>query len=125
MSSPLYSDDVECIRAVASSPEAADTRQKSPPKPSFLRKWGPALAAVAGALAVNAALLGPTGSRVPALSPEQIRGRELRMERTRAVLDMEWDHAADVKRGVSNMHGSRNLSEAEGGVMEYTRRRHR
>ncbi|KAL3770320.1 hypothetical protein ACHAW5_003448 [Stephanodiscus triporus] len=124
MSSPLYSDDVECSRAAA-SPEAADTRQKQPTKPSFLRKWGPALVAVAGVLAVNAALLGPTGSRIPALSTKQLAARELRAERTRAVMDMEWDHAADLKRGISNMAGSRNLSEAEGGVMEYTRRRHR
>ena len=42
-----------------------------------------------------------------------------------AVLDMEWDHAADLKRGIANMRNSRNLGESEGGVMEYTRRRHR
>merc|ERR1719469_40538 len=36
---------------------------------------------------------------------------------------MEFDYAADRKRG--RRIGSRNLSEAEGGVMEYTRRRHR
>jgi Na+/H+ antiporter NhaD/arsenite permease-like protein len=126
MSSSLYSDDVECSRAAASL-EVVDARQKLSPtnKPSFLRKWGPAIFAVVGALAVNVALLGPTGSRIPALSTKQLHARELRAERTRAVMDMEWDHAADLKRGISNMQGSRNLSEAEGGVMEYTRRRHR
>jgi len=117
--SPL---DIECSSA---SPAGERQQRSKQPQPTFLRRWGPALAAVAGVLAVNAALLGPTGSRVPALTDKQIRARSLREERTDAVLNMEWDHAADLKRGLGNMQGARKLSDSEGGVMEYTRRRHR
>lgn len=122
--SPLFGD-AECRKSAMAT--ADDSRISSPPptKPSFLRTWGPALAAVAGVLAVNAHLLGPTGSKMPALSPAQVAGRALRADRTQAVLDMEWDHAADIKRGVNNMRGARHLTASEGGVMEYTRRRHR
>lgn len=126
--SPLYADDVECSRPAASC-EAADGPAAPAPtattKQTFLRKWGPALVAIAGVLAVNAALLGPTGSRVPELTERQIQSRKMREERTSAVLDMDWDHEADLKRGLHNMAGARKLTEAEGGVMEYTRRRHR
>ncbi|KAL7548841.1 hypothetical protein ACHAWF_012107 [Thalassiosira exigua] len=121
--SPLYDDDdVECSAAPAAAP--AESRTPAP-KPSFFRKWGPALVAIAGVLAVNSFLLGPTGSRIPALNSRQLAARSARDERTKAVMDMEWDHQADLKRGVSNMSGARQLSESEGGVMEYTRRRHR
>ena len=98
----------------------------SPEKPhrrSFLHKWGPALLAIAGVLAVNAFLLGPTGQNIPALTPQQLNARKLGEERTKAVLQMESDAAADRRMGRS--FGSRNLSESEGGIMEYTRRRHR
>ena len=123
MSSPLYAaDDVECH---AAAPAAAAQSSTPASKPSFLRRWGPALVAIAGVLAVNALLLGPTGAKVPALNSRQLAARSARDERTQAVLDMEWDHAADLQRGLSNMSGARKLSEAEGGVMEYTRRRHR
>lgn len=122
-SSPLYADDVEC--SVALTPMAAECRQTKATKPSFFRKWGPALVAIAGVIAVNALLLGPTGSKIPSLSARQLAAQSARAERTQAVLDMEWDHAADLKRGIANMRNSRNLSEAEGGVMEYSRRRHR
>lgn len=118
--SPL---DIEVSGASPPAPENQQQQQQKPP--SFLRRWGPALAAVAGALAVNAALLGPTGSGIPTLTDRQVRARGLREERTASVLDMEWDHAADLKRGLGNMKGARKLTESEGGVMEYTRRRHR
>ena len=131
--SPLHADDVECSRAsLACSPSGGedgsisnDNHRHSTTKPSFFRKWGPALVAIAGVLAVNAILLGPTGSRVPTLNSRQLSAQKVREERTQDVLDMEWDHEADLKRGLSNMRNSRNLSESEGGVMEYTRRRHR
>ena len=126
MSSPLYADDVECSVALTSvSAESRRTASSTTTKPSFLRKWGPALVAIAGVLAVNALLLGPTGSKIPSLSPRQLASQAARAERTQAVLDMEWDHAADLKRGIANMRDSRNLKESDGGVMEYTRRRHR
>lgn len=116
--SPLY-DDVES-KAAGSELESNST----PKKTSFLRKWGPAIVAIAGVIAVNAHLLGPTGHKIPELNSRQLAAKSAREERTQAVLDMEWDHAADLKRGLHNV-GSRNLSEEEGGVMEYTRRRHR
>mmetsp|Transcript_12153 Transcript_12153/g.22759 ORF Transcript_12153/g.22759 Transcript_12153/m.22759 type:complete len:680 (-) Transcript_12153:53-2092(-) len=94
-----------------------------PYKRTFLRKWGPSLLAIAGVLAVNAMLLGPSGQKIPALTPMQLHSRKLGEERTNAVLKMEFDAAADRRMGRS--FGSRNLSESEGGIMEYTRRRHR
>jgi len=94
-----------------------------PVKTTFLRKWGPALFAIASVIAVNVALLGPFGHKIPALSEQQINVRKLGEERTKAVLEMEIDHKLDREMGRS--FGSRNLSEEEGGVMEYTRRRHR
>jgi len=94
-------------------------------KPTFLRKWGPALFAIAGVIVINAMLLGPMGHKIPALSGRQLEARNMRDERTQAVLDMEWDHEADLNRGLHNMKNARTLSESDGGVMEYTRRRHR
>lgn len=123
--SPLYEEDVECSGAAATETAAANASRTPAAKPSFMRRWGPALVAIAGVLAVNALLLGPTGSRVPSLSPRQLAARDAREERTQAVLDMEWDHEADLKRGLGNMKGARQLTSSDGGVMEYTRRRHR
>mmetsp|Transcript_29638 Transcript_29638/g.62327 ORF Transcript_29638/g.62327 Transcript_29638/m.62327 type:complete len:647 (+) Transcript_29638:165-2105(+) len=119
--SPLYED----VESKAATPmESAEPTLKQQKKNSWFRTWGPALIAIAGVIAVNAALLGPTGQRIPALNEKQLHAQSRRLERTQAVLDMEWDHEADMKRGVHKV-GSRHLSEDEGGVMEYTRRRHR
>mmetsp|Transcript_21639 Transcript_21639/g.45446 ORF Transcript_21639/g.45446 Transcript_21639/m.45446 type:complete len:647 (-) Transcript_21639:166-2106(-) len=119
--SPLYED----VESKAATPmESAEPTLKQQKKNSWFRTWGPALIAIAGVIAVNAALLGPTGHRIPALNEKQLHAQSRRLERTQAVLDMEWDHEADMKRGVHKV-GSRHLSEDEGGVMEYTRRRHR
>jgi Na+/H+ antiporter NhaD/arsenite permease-like protein len=93
-----------------------------PAKMSFLRKWGPALLAVAGVFALNASLLGPTGEKMPELSQGQINRRALADKRTSEVVAMA--PSAD-DRTLSRGYGERNLSEQEGGVMEYTRRRHR
>ena len=98
------------------------------PKRSFLRKWGPALAAIAGVLAINVALLGPTGSRMPELNQRHLLKQKLGAERTLAVEAMEYNDAEDRRvmgRSLSNIKSSRNLSEENGGVMEYTRRRAR
>jgi Na+/H+ antiporter NhaD/arsenite permease-like protein len=92
-------------------------------KVSSLRTWGPAMVAVAGVIALNGALLGPFGNRIPALSDCHLKSRRLAAERIAEISEMEYDHAADYKRG--KFFGPRNLSEDEGGVMEYTRRRHR
>jgi Na+/H+ antiporter NhaD/arsenite permease-like protein len=91
-------------------------------KASMLRTWGPAVIAMALVLVINAALLGPMGHKIPQLSQKHINHRALANARTTAVLNMETDHAADAKR---KGFGPRNLSESDGGVMEYTRRRHR
>ena len=96
-------------------------------KSSALRTWGPALAVIFGVLALNVALMGPTGHKVPALSERHLLKQMLGSERTAAVLEMDFKHSEDVKvmgRKLGKV-GSRNLSEEEGGVMEYTRRRHR
>lgn len=92
-----------------------------PVKMTFWRKWGPALLAIAGVLALNASLLGPTGSKIPELSERRLQHRALAEQRTAEVAAMAPSADFDVSRGF----GSRKLSEEEGGVMEYTRRRHR
>jgi hypothetical protein len=97
--------------------------EASKPKPmSSLRRWGPAMVAVAGVIAVNAALLGPTGSRIPQLTEQHLNRRALAEARTAEVVAMAPSQDDRfLKRGVDG----RNLSEQDAGVMEYTRRRHR
>jgi Na+/H+ antiporter NhaD/arsenite permease-like protein len=92
---------------------------------SFFRKWGPAIVAIFGVLAINLALIGPTGKGIPLLSENAIKAQMAGMERTRAVLAMDFDPEQDRKVLGRRNFGSRNLSDEEGGVMEYTRRRHR
>jgi Na+/H+ antiporter NhaD/arsenite permease-like protein len=95
----------------------------SKPKPmSSFRKWGPAMVAVAGVIAFNAALMGPTGSRIPELTEQHLNRRALAEARTAEVLAMA---PSQDDRFLSRGVGERNLSEQDGGVMEYTRRRHR
>jgi Na+/H+ antiporter NhaD/arsenite permease-like protein len=97
--------------------------QASKPKPmSSFRKWGPAMVAVAGVIAFNAALMGPTGSRIPELTEQHLNRRALAEARTAEVLAMA---PSQDDRFLSRGIGERNLSEQDGGVMEYTRRRHR
>jgi Na+/H+ antiporter NhaD/arsenite permease-like protein len=93
-----------------------------PVKMTFLRKWGPALLAIAGVFALNASLLGPTGAKIPELSAAQVNKRALSEKRTAEVLSMA---PSQDDRFLSQGFGSRALSEEEGGNMEYTRRRHR
>jgi len=69
--------------------------------------------------------MGPTGKGIPAMTEHQMRAQEMGNERTLAVLAMDFDPAQDRKILGSRSFGSRNLSEEEGGVLEYTRRRHR
>jgi Na+/H+ antiporter NhaD/arsenite permease-like protein len=93
-----------------------------PVKMTFMRKWGPALLAIAGVFALNASLLGPTGSKIPELSGAHLNKRALAEKRTADVAAMA---PSQDTRSLAQGFGSRNLSEEEGGVMEYTRRRHR
>jgi Na+/H+ antiporter NhaD/arsenite permease-like protein len=85
-------------------------------KVTSIRKWGPAMIAVALVIAINAMMF---SGGAPELSDQYKRRLVLSAERTAAVEAM--DGAAATKQGF----GSRHLSEEEGGVMEYTRRRHR
>jgi len=97
-------------------------KRKPAEKISSLRKWGPAMLAVSFVLVLNASLLGPTGNWIPELSEKHTRKLQLASARTEAVLAMDGTaYDKDLKRGF----GNRNLSEEDGGVMEYTRRRHR
>jgi len=94
-------------------------------KMSFLRKWGPTLIALVAIFALNASLFGPTFSDMPEMTEKMINRRALAEKRTAEVLAMAPTPAADVQMPRSRGFGSRNLSADEGGVMEYTRRRHR
>lgn len=94
-------------------------------KMTFLRKWGPALFAMAAVIGLNAALFGPSFSHVPELSQRIQNRRALAEKRTADVLAMSPTPASNDRVPLSRGFGSRNLSAEEGGVMEYTRRRHR
>jgi Citrate transporter len=116
MTSTLY--DEEKI----ATPALEEEQQKAPKKVSSLRKWGPAMIVMAAVIAFNAIMLGPTGNRMPELSEKAQRKLELTKARHAAIMEMETPaNELHLKSGF----GSRNLSEEEGGVMEYTRRRHR
>mmetsp|Transcript_8120 Transcript_8120/g.20133 ORF Transcript_8120/g.20133 Transcript_8120/m.20133 type:complete len:639 (-) Transcript_8120:218-2134(-) len=99
------------------------------PKPaakmSFLRKWGPALIALVGVFALNASLFGPTLSDMPDMSERMMNRRALAEKRTAEVLAMAPTPTSTKHMPRVRKFGSRNLSSEEGGVMEYTRRRHR
>ena len=109
------------VRMDIETNSAAAAPVQKPAKMSFWRKWGPALVAIAGVLALNASLLGPSGEKIPELSNKHLQARKLMEERTAEVTAMAPSADYDISQGF----GSRSLSEEEGGVMEYTRRRHR
>lgn len=94
---------------------------KRPARMSFFRKWGPALLAIAGVIALNVSLFGPNGSGVPEISDATLQRRALIEKRIAEIEAMSPTSDFDIREGF----GSRHLSEEEGGVMEYTRRRHR
>ncbi|VEU37236.1 unnamed protein product [Pseudo-nitzschia multistriata] len=98
---------------------------KSPAKMSFFRKWGPALVALVGVFALNASLFGPTLSDMPDMSEKMLNRRALAEKRTADVLAMAPTQESTKYTPRSRGFGSRNLSAEDGGVMEYTRRRHR
>lgn len=93
---------------------------KAPPKKvSSLRKWGPAMIAVGLVIAINSAMF---SQGAPELSDRAQRKLDLTTQRIAEVEAME---ANDFDLTLRNGFGDRNLSEEVGGVMEYTRRRHR
>eukprot|EP00561_Arcocellulus_cornucervis_P014021 CAMPEP_0185801144 /NCGR_PEP_ID=MMETSP1322-20130828/1278_1 /TAXON_ID=265543 /ORGANISM="Minutocellus polymorphus, Strain RCC2270" /LENGTH=684 /DNA_ID=CAMNT_0028496827 /DNA_START=214 /DNA_END=2268 /DNA_ORIENTATION=- len=125
--------------------EAATRVAIVPNQPSTLRKWGPALLAIAMVVIVNVSLLGPTGNSIPSLTQRHHAARELRAARTAAVLEMEVDFEEEMRRGRDSVRSLRdvrrslssstftsgttdsssNQSGSNAAVMEYTRRRHR
>jgi len=125
----LTMSDLETNTLLVDQPPAVAYQQPRSRKQSFMRKWGPALVAIAGVIALNFALIGgPSFSNVPALNEKQLFARKLGAERTAAVEAMDFDFEKaklDRKMGRNRNFGSRNLSESDGGIMEYTRRRHR
>jgi Na+/H+ antiporter NhaD/arsenite permease-like protein len=73
MASPLY--DEETNKA-----EALEETTRKTTKVSSLRRWGPAMIAVALVIAMNAYLMGPNQNNVPTMSPEVIRQYEVAAE---------------------------------------------
>lgn len=86
-------------------------------KESSLRKWGPAMIAIVLAIGFNAVLF---RNGTPATSERTARRLKITQELIAKVESMQ-DTGYDLRSGF----GSRKLSQEEGGVMEYTRRRHR
>lgn len=103
--------DVEC---------AAAPKQVAK-KATWFRKWGFACIAFGLVLVLNAALLGPYGQNIPPVSEKLNNRRVLGEARTADILKMDMSKPS----GYRHTFGPRNLSEAEGGLMEYSRRRHR
>lgn len=103
-----------------------DSTAKPASKMTFFRKWGPTLVALVAVFALNAALFGPTFSHTPKMSENMVNRRVLAEKRTADMLAMAPTPASDARlpRSVV-LKASRNLSAEDGGVMEYTRRRHR
>jgi len=116
MVSTLY--DEEQHAAPVSALET--TKPQAAKKVSSLRKWGPAMIAVALVIAINSALF---SQGAPELSERAQRRLNLASERTLAVESMT--ATTDFVVSKSKGFGERNLSEEDGGLMEYTRRRHR
>ena len=114
--SPLF--DMETNENISPTIE----NEKRPAKTTFFRKWGPALVAIFAVLGLNAYLMGPQGHKIPKLSERHLKRQDLAKVRTEEInsLKSKVNHK-ELRRGF----GDRNLSEADGGVMEYTRRRHR
>lgn len=108
MTSPLYDVETTC-----------DPTTKSRPKQSFLRKWGLALVAIAGVAAVNVSISGsPPQSKTPAFTERRLNTNNASDKPISAIGDMNFDAEADRNLG-------RSLTDGEGGLMEYTRPRHR
>ena len=122
------STDIETPRkaqGVSNLTEQKQMRPAASKRRSSLRKWGPAMLTVMAVLGLNAYLLGPTGHKIPPLSAQMERRMQLSRELTARVESMnDYDKRAEAKN-VRNFKNARNLSEEDGGLMEYTRRRHR
>eukprot|EP00561_Arcocellulus_cornucervis_P011128 CAMPEP_0185812550 /NCGR_PEP_ID=MMETSP1322-20130828/9403_1 /TAXON_ID=265543 /ORGANISM="Minutocellus polymorphus, Strain RCC2270" /LENGTH=101 /DNA_ID=CAMNT_0028509093 /DNA_START=127 /DNA_END=429 /DNA_ORIENTATION=+ len=94
----------------AAPPAAAKERVTIVPnQPSTLRKWGPALLAIAMVVIVNVSLLGPTGNSIPSLTQRHHAARELRAARTAAVLEMEVDFEEELQRGRDSVRSIRDV----------------
>ena len=130
----LHNDDLEASTPVKSSiaqrggsdlSSSGKNLKVKGKSSSNLRKWGPAILAVLAVLGLNAYLLGYDGSKMPSGPSAKTQRRNMLAEQMTAKIEsMEYSQAQEL-RNVQNFHRSRYLSEEEGGVMEYTRRRHR
>ena len=85
MSSPLYDEE-----KVAMTP-AIEQSKVIPTKPSSLRTWGPALAAIAFVIAINGAMFGPRFNQLPPTSERFLTKQRLIAERHSAIMNMDFD----------------------------------
>jgi Na+/H+ antiporter NhaD/arsenite permease-like protein len=113
--SPLY--EIEEERAPALKAINQSVKKE---KVSSLRKWGPAMIAIGLVIAINSIMF---REGVPELSDRSQRKLSLVAERNAAIEAMEETNFVVKQQGFGKR--MRNLSEEEGGIMEYTRRRHR
>ena len=119
MTSKLYDEETVADPGL----DLVQQEKAAPKKVSSLRRWGPAMIAIAVVVAVNAYIVGPTGNNMPAVSDKAQRKLELIEARNLAVAGMETPMNDRRLMSRSGVHGSRSLSEEEGGNMEYTRDR--
>jgi Na+/H+ antiporter NhaD/arsenite permease-like protein len=113
--SPLY--EIEEERAPALKAINQSVKKE---KVSSLRRWGPAMIAIGLVIAINSIMF---RDGVPELSDRSQRKLSLVAERNAAIEAMEETNFVVKQPGFGKR--MRNLSEEEGGIMEYTRRRHR
>lgn len=116
MTSALFAD--ESVEAVSALENISSDKPVSKRKVSSLRQWGPAMIAVFLVVAMNAIMF---RNGTPTLSERAQRKLAMASERTILIESMEPVTTFSSDRGF----GVRNLSAEEGGLLEYTRRRHR
>lgn len=115
MVSPLF-QDAERVGGVGL--DSVDSKSSPKKKVSSLRQWGPAMIALFLVIGLNALMF---RNGAPELSVKAQRKLALAAERTALIESMEPVTKFSSNRGF----GERNLSAEEGGLLEYTRRRHR
>lgn len=118
MSSPLFAAEAQRAEALESS--IVTKTAVHTPKVSSLRTWGPAMIAITLVIAINASMF---ANGVPPMSDRAQRilaSNQALTEQIQAMPSSEYDIHLSTKG-----FGSRHLSAEEGGMMEYTRRRHR
>jgi Na+/H+ antiporter NhaD/arsenite permease-like protein len=119
MASPLFASEAQ-RRADTLESTVTDTAVVAPKKVSSLRTWGPAMIAIGMVVLINACMF---YNGVPPMSD-----RAQRIQAANAAMTAHIESLPatdyDIHLGTKGF-GSRHLSSEDGGVMEYTRRRHR